>query len=134
MADPHELAHRAARWKDDATELDRIMADMSALSESPQFSLVSQVARGLLLNASVGGRNLNEYQSALCHFYAVRGFNMDARTCTMDERTQALHGIRQAGVHLETLRMAMKSVAALGVREEHQQLKDLAAKIEELSR
>jgi hypothetical protein len=133
MADPHDLVHRATTWEDDAIKLDRIMADMSTLSES-QFSLVSQAARLLLLNASVGGRNLNEYQSALCHVYVVRGCNMDAHTCTVDERTHALHGIRKAGVHLETLRMALKPVAALGVLEEHQQLKDLATKIEELSR
>jgi hypothetical protein len=121
MADPYHLVHRATTWKDNTTELDKIMADMSTLSKS-QVSVVSEAARALL---SAG--RLNEYRSAKCHVYAARGY-------TMYDRVQAIGSIGKACGHLETLRKDSKPLAALGVKEEHPQVRDLAAEIEELKR
>jgi hypothetical protein len=128
MADLKGLVYRATiftlwtQMRYDPTELPDIMADMSKLSESHLF-IVSRAARALLTKIPSPSR-LNEYQSALCHVYAVRGLSMH-------EYEKAAESIEQAGVHVETL---SKAVAALGVPEEHHLLRDLSAKIEELKR
>jgi hypothetical protein len=127
MGDVQDLARRAAQWKDDTAELDQLMTELSTFSDAHAF-LVRDAARALLGNAH-GPINsgLNAYPSALCHVYVARG-------CTMNEREQAISSIQQASNHLETLREDSKRLAALGITEEHPQVRDLAAKIEELKR
>ena len=51
MADPHSLVHRATTWEDPA-ELQKIMDEMSTLSES-QASLVTNVAQPFSSGASM---------------------------------------------------------------------------------
>lgn len=125
MADPRHLVRRATTWEGGPAELNKIMDDMSTLSES-HVSVVSESARALLLKASSGG-HLNNYQSALCNVYAVWG-------CTMNEHEQAIGSIQHASDQLETLREDSKPLAALGITEEHPQVRELAAKIEQLKR
>jgi hypothetical protein len=125
MADPHDLVRRANMWKDNPAELEDIMANMSTLSE-PHVFPVAEAAGALLLQSSRGGR-LNEYQSATCNVYTARAY-------TINESEHALDALRQASIHLASLREALKPLAALGVAEEHHQVKELATQIEELKR
>jgi hypothetical protein len=124
MADPHWLAYRAMMWRDDSADLDEIMADMSTLSEA-HVSTVSEAAGHLLRKAYFGGR-LNEYQIAICHVYTARAYATD------DVRFP--YTIEEVRKHLANLREACKPVAALGLREEHPRVSELAAMIEELER
>jgi hypothetical protein len=126
MDDPHDLVYRASIWNIDAAELDKIMADMSTLSQANKW-IVSNVARKLLCKASTGKLVLNEYQAAICNVYAVRGYNVH-------ECEKALDRIRQASFHLETLREASKPFTTVLGMEEHHQVTELAATIEELRR
>jgi hypothetical protein len=122
MADPHKLHRRALDWTDEPGELDIIMADRSTLSKKHPFH-VSQAADALLLK---GPRTLNAYQSAMCQVYLVRG-------CCGNEQDEALDGIDKAGEHLKILKEAFEPLAALGM-EEHPQVSELAAMIEELKK
>ena len=116
MADPHSLVHRATTWEDPA-ELQKIMDEMSTLSES-QASLVTNVAQTFLL-----GR-LNDYQSAKCHLYAARAH--------IKNHAEFFYFIEEAENHLANVREAWKTVAAAGILEEHPQVSELATEIEEL--
>ena len=116
MADPHNLVHRATTWED-PTELQKIMDEMSTLSES-QIPLASEVAQTLLL------KRLNDYQSAKCHLYAARAHTTN--------HSLFLYFIEEAEYHLAIVREAWRTVAAAGILGEHPQVSELAAGIEEL--
>jgi len=124
MADPHWLAYRAMVWKDDTADLDEILADMSTFSEA-HVSTVSEAAGYLLREASSSGR-LNEYQIAVCRVHAARAY------ATNDVRFPYV--IEEVKNHLANLREACKPVVALGLKEEHPRVSELAAMIEELER
>jgi DNA-binding IclR family transcriptional regulator len=126
MGDVQDLFRRATEWMNDAAELDKLMADMSA-SQKAQVHDVHHAARILLHNARSGFNNgLSEYQSALCHVYMARGEGVE-------RHRQAFNSIQQAGGHFETLREAFKPLTALGIPE-HPMIEELSEKIAELRR
>jgi hypothetical protein len=126
MGAMQDLARRAVGWSNDAAELDKIMADMSASCEA-HVNDVQDSAKTLLLNARIGfNGGLSEYQSAMCHVYIARGGSTNSHS-------EAFHEIQQASDHLETLREAFKPLARLGLKE-HPQIEELSKHIADLRR
>lgn len=112
--------------KDDAAELDKIMTDMSALSEAHDAP-VCDAARALLDNACRGSNSgLDEYQSATCHVYIVRVES------TNYYRSTSYH-IQQASGHVSTLEAAFEPLLSLGIQK-HPQLEELSRNIADLHR
>jgi len=112
--------------KDDAAELDKIMTDMSALSEAHDAP-VCDAARALLDNACRGSNSgLDEYQSATCHVYIVRVES------TNYYRSTSYH-IQQASGHVSTLEAAFEPLLSLGIQK-HPQLEEHSPNIGDLHR
>jgi hypothetical protein len=73
MVDPDDLLSRVKWRTDDPTGLDKILTDMSTLSQ-PHPCLVANIAKILLREpfSSFPGY-LTQYQAVLCYVYAARG-------------------------------------------------------------
>lgn len=128
MADLHDLIRHPAAWRPNTFDLDKVIADMSTFYQT-NTSLVSAIAKSFLDRASSSGRRLNNYQSAMLHVLAARGYTLNKRD---PMREQALDSIQLARNYLETFKQASRSVA-LGMPE-HPQVSKLAAMIEELEK
>jgi hypothetical protein len=127
MVDPDDLLSRVKWWKNDTTDLDKILVDMSALSQ-PHPCLVADVAKTLLREPSSSSPGyLTQYQAVLCNVYAARG-------CCLSEPEKALEYVAQAKFLLAKLNEACKPLVALKVLEGHLQVSELAAMVEELQR
>jgi hypothetical protein len=86
MGAMQDLARRAVGWSNDAAELDKIMADMSASCEA-HVNDVQDSAKTLLLNARIGfNGGLSEYQSAMCHVYIQRHSTRSSRLAITSRR------------------------------------------------
>ena len=128
MADLHDRIRHSAAWKPSTFDLDEVIADMSTFLQT-KTCLVTAIAKSFLARPSSSCRRGNNYQSAMLHVLAARGYTL-MKSDFM--RAKALDNIRLAKDYLETFKQASSSVA-LGMPEHHQVSK-LATMIEELER